>query len=79
MQLPGTRNLRDLGGYPAGPGRTTRWATLLRTDAHDQLPKDSQDQLIEMGIRQVIDLRWATELAESGWRGRCLDRRENRD
>jgi protein-tyrosine phosphatase len=64
VQLPGTRNLRDLGGYPAGPGRTTRWGTLLRTDAHDQLPKDSQDRLIEMGIRQVIDLRWATELAE---------------
>ena len=64
VQLPGTRNLRELGGYPAGPGRTTRWGTLLRTDAHDQLPKDSQDRLIEMGIRQVIDLRWATELAE---------------
>lgn len=64
VQLPGTRNLRDLGGYPAGAGRTTRWGTLLRTDAHDRLPKASQDRLIEMGIRQVIDLRWPTELAD---------------
>jgi protein-tyrosine phosphatase len=64
VQLPGTRNLRDLGGYPAGPGRTTRWGTLLRTDAHDRLPSASQDRLIEMGIRQVIDLRWPSELAE---------------
>ena len=64
VQLPGTRNLRDLGGYPAGPGRTTRWGTILRTDAHDRLPRASQDRLVEMGIRQVIDLRWPTELAE---------------
>lgn len=64
VQLPGTRNLRDLGGYPAGPGQTTRWGTLLRTDAHDRLPRTSQDRLMEMGIRQVIDLRWPTELAD---------------
>ena len=64
VALAGTRNLRDLGGYPAGPGRTTRWATLLRTDAHDRLPPASQDRLLEMGIRQVVDLRWPTELAE---------------
>lgn len=64
VQLPGTRNLRDLGGYPAGPGRATRWGTLLRTDAHDRLPMGSQERLIEMGIRQVIDLRWPTELAD---------------
>jgi protein-tyrosine phosphatase len=64
MRLPGTRNLRDVGGYPAGAGRVTRWRTLLRTDALDRLPESSQAQLIELGIRQVIDLRWASELAQ---------------
>ena len=62
LRLPGTRNLRDVGGYPAGDGRETRWRTLLRTDALDQLPVASQETLHELGIRQVIDVRWAHEV-----------------
>jgi protein-tyrosine phosphatase len=64
LRLPGTRNLRDIGGYPAGDGRTTRWRTLLRTDALDRLPTSSQQRLLELGVSQVIDLRWPSELAE---------------
>lgn len=64
MRLPGTRNLRDVGGYPAGAGRMTRWRTLLRTDALDRLPESSQSHLLELGVRQVIDLRWPSELAQ---------------
>jgi protein-tyrosine phosphatase len=64
LPLRGTRNLRDVGGYPAGEGRRTRWRTLLRTDALDRLPPDSQRALVELGLRQVIDLRWPHELAE---------------
>lgn len=63
LRLPGTRNLRDIGGYPAGAGRRVRWGALLRTDALDRLPESSQARLLEMGIRQVIDLRWPSELA----------------
>jgi len=64
LRLAGTRNLRDVGGYPAGPDRVTRWRTLLRTDALDRLPESSQARLLALGIRQVIDLRWPSELAE---------------
>jgi protein-tyrosine phosphatase len=64
LALPGTRNLRDVGGYPAGDGRHTRWRTLLRTDALDLLPADSQRALLELGLRQVIDLRWPTEIEQ---------------
>jgi protein-tyrosine phosphatase len=64
LRLPGTRNLRDIGGYPAGDGRETRWRTLLRTDALDQLPIPSQDALRDLGVRQVIDVRWAHEVDE---------------
>ncbi|MDT4947092.1 MAG: 3,5-cyclic-AMP phosphodiesterase [Pseudonocardiales bacterium] len=63
LRLAGTRNLRDVGGYPAGPGRVTRWRTLLRTDALDRLPETSQAHLLGLGIRQVIDLRWPSEVA----------------
>jgi protein-tyrosine phosphatase len=62
LQLAGTRNLRDVGGYPAGPGRRTRWRTLLRTDALDQLPELSQAALVELGLRLVVDLRWDHEI-----------------
>lgn len=65
LPLPGTRNLRDVGGYPAGAGRQTRWRTLLRTDSLDVLPAASQEQLLEMGLSQVIDLRWPSELDQA--------------
>jgi len=64
LRIRGTRNLRDVGGYPAGSGRRTRWRTLLRTDALDRLPAESQQRLIDIGLRHVIDLRWPDELAE---------------
>jgi protein-tyrosine phosphatase len=62
LRLPGTRNLRDVGGYPAAGGRRTRWRTLLRTDALDVLPSSSRQVLIDLGLRTVIDLRWPNEL-----------------
>lgn len=62
LRLAGTRNLRDVGGYPAGDGRRTRWRTLLRTDALDQLPPASQAVLHDLGVRQVIDVRWDHEV-----------------
>jgi len=65
LPLPGTRNLRDVGGYPAAGGRRTRWRTLLRTDSLDSLPSESQAALIELGLRQVIDLRWPSELEDA--------------
>jgi len=65
IRLAGTRNLRDVGGYPAADGRRTRWRTLLRTDSLDRLPAASQAQLLDLGLRQVIDLRWPHELEEN--------------
>jgi protein-tyrosine phosphatase len=65
LPLPGTRNLRDVGGYPAATGRQTRWRTLLRTDSLDLLPAESQERLLGLGLRQVIDLRWPSELDEA--------------
>jgi protein-tyrosine phosphatase len=65
LPLPGTRNLRDVGGYPARDGRHTRWRTLLRTDSLDLLPAGSQDTLLGLGLRQAIDLRWPSETAHA--------------
>ncbi len=43
----------------------TRWRTLLRTDSLDSLPPSSQAALLDLGLRQVIDLRWPSELEEA--------------
>ena len=65
LRIPGTRNLRDVGGYPAGQGRRTRWRTLYRADSLDRLPPESQSTLLDLGLRQVIDLRWPHELVDA--------------
>jgi protein tyrosine/serine phosphatase len=65
LPLDGTRNVRDVGGYPAAGGRRIRWHTLLRSDELTRLPAHARDELRRIGIRQVIDLRWPDELALS--------------
>jgi protein-tyrosine phosphatase len=65
LRLPGTRNLRDIGGYTTAAGRRTRWRTLFRTDALDLIPAATQDAMLDLGLRTVIDLRWPHELRAS--------------
>ena len=65
LPLDGTRNVRDVGGYPAADGRRMRWRTLLRSDELTRLPRHAQEELVELGVRQVIDLRWPEELDRS--------------
>ena len=65
LPIHGTRNVRDVGGYPTADGRRTRWRTLLRSDELTKLPTHAIDELCEIGIRQVIDLRWRDELTLS--------------
>ncbi|WP_430333655.1 tyrosine-protein phosphatase [Rhodococcus sp. ACT016] len=62
LVLPGTHNLRDVGGYTAGT-RTTRWRKLLRSDALHTIEQDGRDTLAEIGLGLVIDLRENDEIA----------------
>ena len=57
IPLDGTRNVRDVGGYPASGGRRMRWRTLLLSDELTRLPLDTIVALEALGLRQVIDLR----------------------
>lgn len=65
LLLAGTRNVRDVGGYPAMDGRRTRWRTLLRSDELTRIPRVTRRALEDLGLRQVIDLRWPEELVIS--------------
>jgi protein-tyrosine phosphatase len=61
IPVPGCPNLRDIGGYPAADGRTTRWRTLLRSGALYPAGPDGADLLAGYGLRTVIDLRSPNE------------------
>jgi protein-tyrosine phosphatase len=64
LVLAGTRNLRDVGGYPTRDGRRVRWRTLYRSDCLDQLTELSQGELLALGVRTIIDLRDNQEVLE---------------
>jgi len=59
-------NFRDLGGYPAGQGRRTRWRTLFRADGLHRLTEPDLEILRRLGLCTVIDLRTENELVERG-------------
>ncbi len=65
LKFAGTYNFRDVGGYPARNGGTTRWRTLFRSDSPHRLSEADRASLIECGLRSAIDLRQAEELAEA--------------
>ena len=62
IALPGTLNLRDVGGYPVADGGTVRWRTLLRSDALNRLDDAGRAVLADLGLRTVIDLRTDSEV-----------------
>jgi protein-tyrosine phosphatase len=62
IALPGTLNLRDVGGYPVADGGTVRWRTLLRSDALNRLDDAGRTVLADLGLRTVIDLRTDSEV-----------------
>ncbi len=64
LSFEGAFNFRDLGGYTTVDGRMVKWRTLFRADAVHRLPDSELDQLAEIGLRTVVDLRTGTEVDE---------------
>ena len=62
LELEGTCNTRDIGGYATRDGRQTRWGRLLRSDSLHNLSSDSQQVLLDYGLRSVLDLRKSAEM-----------------
>ena len=63
LNLDSVQNLRDLGGYSTKEGRKTKWGVFLRSGDTSAMTKDDQAALLRQGIRCVIDLRMAKEIA----------------
>ena len=64
IPIAGSHNIRDLGGWPT-PGGETAWRRALRADSLHRLDEAGLAALRELGLRVVVDLRRAEELAEA--------------
>lgn len=61
IALEGSRNFRDLGGYPTADGRTVRWGLLFRSGALSGLTEAGWEQLRVRNICTVCDFRTERE------------------
>jgi protein-tyrosine phosphatase len=57
IPIEGAVNFRDLGGYPAGEGRQTRWERVYRADNLGGLTEPDLVRLDALGLRTLIDFR----------------------
>jgi protein-tyrosine phosphatase len=64
LELEGTYNTRELGGYINKDFKTLKKQKLLRSDTLSNLTTDDMEKLYSYGIRTVIDLRRSTEVVE---------------
>ncbi len=62
VDLEGSSNIRDLGGYTTGDGKQTRWGMFLRSGDMHRIPAASRNELLKRGIRTVVDLRLNAEI-----------------
>ena len=62
IPLPGTFNIRDLGGYATIGNGMTLWRRILRADSLHKLDAAGVDALLTEGLVAVIDLRHSDEL-----------------
>jgi len=60
----GCLNVRDLGGHPTEDGSQTRMRAIVRADSVRQLSETGWEQLVDYGVRTVVDLRRQSELEQ---------------
>ena len=61
IELAGTCNFRDLGGYATAQGARVRPGLLFRSDNLSGLKRQAYSMFCALGIRTVVDLRTAHE------------------
>ena len=67
IQLEGTSNFRDIGGYKNKDGLTLRWGQLYRSANLAGLSTADQNQLQNLGVSESIDLRSQVEQRKSAY------------
>ena len=63
IEVTGSRNLRDLGGYSTMDGRRIKKGVLYRSDHLDKITKRDVEMVAALGVKTVYDLRSEEERA----------------
>lgn len=67
VDVQGSLNLRDLGGYRTQDGRAVAWGRVFRSDSLDYLTVEDADYIRStLGIVAVLDLRSSSEVVMKG-------------
>lgn len=61
LEIDGVINFRDLGGYQTQDGRTVSWGKVYRSAQLDRISARGVSEMIALGIKTVIDLRFSEE------------------
>jgi hypothetical protein len=62
LSWDGCLNVRDLGGHVTEDGQTTAFGAVVRADSVRHLTERGWDQLVDYGVRTIVDLRRHDEL-----------------
>ena len=54
-------NTRDMGGFPAGPGKVTKYGVFVRTDCPIGISENDKQYLLKYGVTLSVDLRGVNE------------------
>jgi protein-tyrosine phosphatase len=65
LNLTGASNFRDLGGYPAGNGRTVRWRQIFRSSHLGHITENDIEILRGLGLKSAFDFRGREERVEA--------------
>jgi protein-tyrosine phosphatase len=61
LKLQGASNFRDVGGYPAADGRTTRWRRIFRSNHLGHLTEADVEIVRGLGVKSAFDFRGTEE------------------
>ena len=61
LMTKGLYNARDLGGFPTGSGKTTRFGVFVRSEAPVDLPEEDIAYLRDYGVTASMDFRGSGE------------------
>src|SRR5262245_42739503 len=62
LSWSGCYNVRDLGGLAVAPAGRTRFRTIVRADNVCRLTQKGWTEVVEYGVRTVVDLRSPSEI-----------------
>ena len=64
--VEGTFNFRDVGGRPTSDGGRTRTGVLYRSASLDKLTSSGVQQIIELDVEVIVDVRSSDEVERNG-------------